>query len=127
MLYRLAGNFWRTKYSWLLLALQVKVGKIASFVGTGPAGSTAVIGPPDQVHCSDRITGPGAMDLVRWSDHSSGPGPLDSNGPGPVVRSQQWNKIFVVRPSITKTTNILPHENYPLYGILYKHARTAIN
>ena len=26
-------------------------------------------------------------------------------------------KIFVVRPSTTKTTNILPHENYPLYGI----------
>ncbi len=28
-------------------------------------------------------------------------------------------KIFVVRHSTTKTTNILPHENYPLYpGIL---------
>ncbi len=26
-------------------------------------------------------------------------------------------KIFVVRPSTTKTTNILPHKNYPLYGI----------
>ena len=26
-------------------------------------------------------------------------------------------KIFVVRPPTTKTTNILPHENYPLYGI----------
>ncbi len=25
-------------------------------------------------------------------------------------------KIFVVRPPTTKTTNILPHENYPLYG-----------
>ncbi len=45
-------------FSWLLLALQVKVGKVASFGG----------------------------------------------------------KIFVVRPSTTKTTNILPHENYPLYG-----------
>ena len=46
-------------FSWLLLALQVKVGKVASFVG----------------------------------------------------------KIFVAcRPSITKITNILPHENYPLYG-----------
>ncbi len=43
-------------FSWLLLALQVKVGKVASFVG----------------------------------------------------------KIFVVRPSVTKTTNILPHENYSL-------------
>ena len=29
-------------------------------------------------------------------------------------------KIFVVRPPTTKTTNILPHENYPLYGILVK-------
>ena len=48
-------------FSWLLLALQVNVGKVASFVG----------------------------------------------------------KIFVVRPSITKTTNILPHENYPLYDISY--------
>ncbi len=46
-------------FSWLLLALQVKVGKVASFVG----------------------------------------------------------KIFVVRSSTTKTTNILPHENYPVYGI----------
>ncbi len=46
-------------FSWLELALQVKVDKVASFVG----------------------------------------------------------KIFVVRPSTTKTTNILPHENYPLYGI----------
>ncbi len=45
-------------FSWLLLALQVKVGKVASFVG----------------------------------------------------------KIFVVQCSTTKTTNILPHENYPLYG-----------
>ncbi len=27
------------------------------------------------------------------------------------------SKIFVVRPPTTKTTNILPHENYPLYGI----------
>ncbi len=26
-------------------------------------------------------------------------------------------KIFVVRPPTTITTNILPHENYPLYGI----------
>ncbi len=26
-------------------------------------------------------------------------------------------KIFI-RHSTTKTTNILPHENYPLYGIL---------
>ncbi len=26
-------------------------------------------------------------------------------------------KIFVVRPPTTKTTNILPHENYQLYGI----------
>ena len=42
--------------SWLELALQVKVGKVASFVG----------------------------------------------------------KIFVVRPPTTKTTNILPHENYTL-------------
>ena len=25
-------------------------------------------------------------------------------------------KIFVVRPPTTKTTNILPHENYQLYG-----------
>ena len=25
-------------------------------------------------------------------------------------------KIFVVRPSTTKTTNILPYENYPPYG-----------
>ncbi len=25
-------------------------------------------------------------------------------------------KIFVVRPPTTKTTNILPHENSPLYG-----------
>ncbi len=24
---------------------------------------------------------------------------------------------FVVKPSTTKTMNILPHENYPLYGI----------
>ncbi len=24
---------------------------------------------------------------------------------------------FMVRPLTTKTTNILPHENYPLYGI----------
>ena len=24
-------------------------------------------------------------------------------------------KIFVVKPSTTKPTNILPHENYPLY------------
>ncbi len=27
-------------------------------------------------------------------------------------------KIFVVQCSTTKTTNILPHENYQLYGIL---------
>ncbi len=46
-------------FSWLELALQVKVGKVASFVG----------------------------------------------------------KIFVVRAPTTKTTNILPHENYTLYGI----------
>ncbi len=46
-------------FSWLLLALQVKVGKVASFVG----------------------------------------------------------KIFVVRSPTTKITNILLHENYPLYGI----------
>ncbi len=44
---------------WLELALQVKVGKVTSFVG----------------------------------------------------------KMLVVRPSTTKTTNILLHENYPLYGI----------
>ncbi len=25
-------------------------------------------------------------------------------------------KIFMIRPSTTKTTNILPHENYPLYN-----------
>ncbi len=31
--YRIAGNFRGTKYSWLELALQVKVGKVASFVG----------------------------------------------------------------------------------------------
>ena len=29
-------------------------------------------------------------------------------------------KIFVVRPSTMKTTNILPHENYPLYGTVIK-------
>ena len=46
-------------FSWLLLALQVKVDKVASFMG----------------------------------------------------------KIFVVRPSTTKTMNILPHGNYPLYCI----------
>ena len=45
-------------FLWLLLAMQVKVGKVASFVG----------------------------------------------------------KMFVVRPSTTKTTNILPLENYPLYN-----------
>ncbi len=49
-----------------LLALQVKVGKVASFVG----------------------------------------------------------KIFVVRPPTTKTTNILPHENYTLYGSLVGHNYT---
>ncbi len=27
-------------------------------------------------------------------------------------------KIFVVRPPTTKTMNILPHENYTLYGII---------
>ena len=27
-------------------------------------------------------------------------------------------KIFVVRAPTTKTTNILPHENYPLYGTI---------
>ncbi len=27
-------------------------------------------------------------------------------------------KIFMVRPSTTKTTNILPHESYPLYTVL---------
>ncbi len=43
--------------SWLLLALQVKVGKVALFVG----------------------------------------------------------KIFAIQCSTTKTTNILPHENHPLY------------
>ena len=47
-------------FSWLELALQVKVGKVASFVG----------------------------------------------------------KIFVVRLPTTKTTNILLHENYTLYGRL---------
>ena len=26
-------------------------------------------------------------------------------------------KIFVIRPPTTKTTNILPHKNYPLYGV----------
>ncbi len=51
----------------MLLALQVKVGKVASFVG----------------------------------------------------------KIFVVRPPTTKTTNILPHENYTLYGIALKHEGLA--
>ncbi len=28
------------------------------------------------------------------------------------------DKIFVVRPSTTKTMNILPHENYHLYTVL---------
>ncbi len=28
-------------------------------------------------------------------------------------------KIFVVECSTTKTTNILPHENYPLYGSVH--------
>ncbi len=80
MIYRIAGNFRGTKYSWfsnietliswvifswLELALQVKVGKVASFVG----------------------------------------------------------KIFVVRPPTTKTTNILPHDNYTLYGTLYMYSR----
>ena len=27
-------------------------------------------------------------------------------------------KIFVARHSATKTTKILPHENFPLYGII---------
>ncbi len=30
--------------------------------------------------------------------------------------SKVVGKIFVVRLSTTKTTNILPHENYPLYN-----------
>ncbi len=58
--YLVISNSWII-FSWLLLALQVKVGKVASFVG----------------------------------------------------------KIFMVRASTTKTTktmNILPHENYQLYG-----------
>ncbi len=65
--YRIAGDFWGAKYSWLAIfiviaALQVKVGKVGSFVG----------------------------------------------------------KIFVVRPSTPKTTNLLPQAkiNYPLYGII---------
>ena len=39
-------------------------------------------------------------------------------------------KIFVVRPPTTKTTNILPHENYQLYGTrLFKglESRLAIS
>ncbi len=57
--------------SWLLLALQVKIGKVVLFVG----------------------------------------------------------KIFVVRPSTMITTNILPHENYQLYGMRYDRQRlgTHIN
>ncbi len=50
-------------FSWLLLALQAKVGKVASFVG----------------------------------------------------------KIFAVQYSTTKITNILPHENYQLYGMRKCH------
>ena len=38
-------------------------------------------------------------------------------------------KIFVVRPPTTKTTNILPHENYTLYGrltfLLMSYSRIA--
>ncbi len=34
-------------------------------------------------------------------------------------------EIFVVRPPTTKTTNILPHENYTLYGIT-KHQANII-
>ena len=32
-------------------------------------------------------------------------------------RQGRFIRVFVVRPSTTKTTNILPHENYPLYGM----------
>ncbi len=35
-------------------------------------------------------------------------------------------KIFVVRPPTTKTTNILPHENYPLYGIWISYISMTI-
>ncbi len=56
-------------FSWLQLALQVKVGKVASFVG----------------------------------------------------------KIFVVRHPTTKTTNILPHENYTLYGSAVCQGETSMS
>ncbi len=36
-------------------------------------------------------------------------------------------KIFVVRPPTTKTTNILPHENYQLYGMLLEHKNMLYN
>ncbi len=33
-----------------------------------------------------------------------------------ITGTKSLSVIFVVRPPTTKTTNILPHENYPLYG-----------
>ncbi len=68
-MYRIAGNFQETKYSWL----RHFVGNIfvvaACTAGKGRQGRSFV------------------------------------------------GKIFVVRPPTMKTTNILPHENYTLYGI----------
>ncbi len=35
-------------------------------------------------------------------------------------------KIFVVSPPTTKTTNILPHENYTLYGSKPRSIKTIL-
>ncbi len=34
-------------------------------------------------------------------------------------------KIFMVRLSTSKTTNILPHENYPLYGNMFHNVHMS--
>ena len=40
--------------------------------------------------------------------------------PHPIATTRRFvGKYFVVRFSTTKTTKILPLENYPLYGIYY--------
>ena len=57
------------------------------------------------------------VSLLHWPPHSSRKCSLGSRlGKGRQCKVASFvGKIFVVRPPTTKTTNILPHENYPYF------------
>ncbi len=103
----------------MLLALQVKVGKVASFVVRAPTTKTTNILSPRNYQLYGTLVGKVASFVVRapTTKTTNILSPRNYQLYGTLV-----GKVasFVVRAPTTKTMNILSPRNYQLYGTLFR-------